>query len=125
MLRKEYRKKYYQENKDKINRYARGYYKKTNERRCEQNRNTRLKREFGLDHEKYNKILLSQNGVCAICHCKETSTYKGKIKRLAVDHCHKTGKVRGLLCQGCNQAIGHAKDSIEILTNAVLYLKGL
>jgi hypothetical protein len=71
-----------------------------------------LKSNFGITYDEYSTMLQNQNGVCAICFQPETtkSRTKGKIRLLAVDHNHVTGKVRGLLCSGCNQAIGLLKD---------------
>ena len=76
-----------------------------------------LKR-FGLSVEQYDLMLQQQNGVCAICKQLET----GKTINLCVDHCHKTGKVRGLLCGKCNKALGLIGDNLETLTNAGIYL---
>jgi hypothetical protein len=63
-------------------------------------------------------MLQQQNGLCAIC--KKTET--GKTSNLCVDHCHKTGKVRGLLCNNCNKGLGLFKDNPEVLLNASAYL---
>ncbi len=81
------------------------------------------KRKFGLTPEDYNKMLLKQNGVCAICGNKETIKRNGKIQDLAVDHCHETGENRGLLCQSCNLGIGKLKHDLFILEKAMEYLK--
>lgn len=62
-------------------------------------------------------MLREQGGTCAICHGTET------VGRLAVDHCHSTGRVRGLLCTNCNQAIGKLKDDSQLLRNAINYLE--
>jgi hypothetical protein len=62
---------------------------------------TQIKRKFGLSEEEYNAILRKQNGVCAICKRQQ------KGRRLAVDHDHVTGKVRGLLCISCNRVVGY------------------
>jgi len=88
--------------------------------------NTRLKGQYGITLDNYNEMLDKQNGTCAICNLKETKISKetGDPKRLAVDHCHETGKVRGLLCFHCNSSLGKFKDSIELLQNAIDYLKG-
>lgn len=75
----------------------------------------------GLDC--YEKLLKEQNYVCAICKQKNTTTRNGKIKRYAIDHCHITNKVRGLLCGFCNAALGYYKDSIELHESAIIYLK--
>ena len=65
----------------------------------------------------------AQNARCAICLQPETSKHsKGSIMKLAVDHCHITGTVRGFLCQRCNQGLGLFRDSVESLLNAVTYL---
>lgn len=73
----------------------------------------------------YDKMFKEQNGVCAICHQPETMRCNNKtdIKKLSVDHCHKTHKVRGLTCASCNTGIGYFKDSIELMLAAVEYLK--
>ena len=73
-------------------------------------------REYGLTEEEYNNMILSQNNLCAICN------NPSKNKALAIDHNHKTGKVRGLLCMNCNTGIGFLKDDITILNNAIKYL---
>ena len=79
---------------------------------------------FNLTVKQYELMLKSQNGKCAICCQPETMKLNGKIKRLSVDHCHRTGKVRGLLCNNCNTAIGKFNDDPELLRNAALYLEG-
>lgn len=73
-------------------------------------------KKFGLDEFVYNVILRRQNGLCAICK-------KPSKKRLAVDHCHDTGKVRGLLCFNCNSMLGQAKDSEGNLWEGIEYLR--
>lgn len=74
----------------------------------------------------YEDMLKWQNYVCAICKNPE-HIISGRInripKRLAIDHCHKTNKIRGLLCHNCNTSIGKMHDSIEILQSAIDYLK--
>lgn len=87
------------------------------DRTPEHNRRYNLKRCYGITPEEYDKILREQGGTCAICHGTES------VGRLAVDHCHLTGKVRGLLCTNCNQAIGKLKDDAQLLRNAINYLE--
>ena len=72
---------------------------------------------YGLTVEQYGTILASQGGVCAICQGP------GKDRHLAVDHCHQTGVVRGLLCRPCNTAIGQLGDTAEHLQRAADYLR--
>ena len=88
-------------------------------------RNSRLKSVFGITSEEYNDLSEKQNHNCAICNEKETKVSKisGELKRLAVDHCHTTNKIRGLLCFHCNSSLGKFKDSIENLERAIEYLK--
>lgn len=76
-----------------------------------------LRRCYGIDIEQYNQMLEKQNHTCAICGGVEKFN-----NSLAVDHDHKTGKVRGLLCTSCNQGIGKLQDSVDVLQSAINYL---
>ena len=98
--------KYYYKNRDKINKKMRGYNIRIYWRH--------LTRKQALIE--YNKLLKKQNKKCAICESKKGS------KNLAVDHCHKTGKIRGLLCNKCNRGLGYLGDSIKIIKRALKYL---
>lgn len=75
-----------------------------------------LKYKFGRGFD-YNEMLARQGGVCAICGLMP------KNKRLHVDHDHKTGKVRALLCNGCNTGIGHFAEDCERMVKAAAYIK--
>lgn len=77
-----------------------------------------LKKKYGLTLSDYEDKIFEQKGKCAIC---ETSFIENG-KRLAVDHCHKSGKVRGLLCALCNTGLGSFKDSPRRLVLAAKYL---
>ena len=74
-------------------------------------------RRYNMDEAAYFDMFQSQGGACAICRkpCKSG-------RRLAVDHCHETQKVRGLLCLRCNQGLGHFEDNIALLNDAQIYL---
>lgn len=87
------------------------------ERYREKTRNSWLKR-YRLTTEDYQGMLDKQKGRCAICGTDDL----GKFRHFCVDHCHETGKVRGLLCHTCNRALGLFKDNSEILRKAVNYL---
>src|SRR5262245_36977137 len=80
-------------------------------------------RLYGLTPEGYTALLNKQSGVCAICGESETRIHRGSTMMLAVDHDHKTGLVRGLLCKTCNAAIGYFKDDVALLEKAILYLR--
>lgn len=69
---------------------------------------------------KYEELLKSQNDACLICKRVESV----KIKSLTVDHCHETGKVRGILCDICNLGLGNFKDNVELMERAIKYIKG-
>lgn len=91
-------------NKEKVAANARRYYHKNKEKF----KRYRLKSKFGITLEQYEELKQLQNNKCAICDRVETTKYytTGKIKELCVDHCHKSGKVRGLLCRACNYRLG-------------------
>lgn len=77
------------------------------------------KKTYGINLEEYEKILYEQDFRCAIC-----KIHQSKLNRsLYIDHCHTTGKIRGLLCSKCNSGIGFFSDSIKKLENAINYLK--
>ena len=77
-----------------------------------------MKSTFNLTVEDYNTLFEKQNGCCAICNRHQTE-FK---KRLAIDHCHTTNVIRGLLCSSCNTALGLLKDDTNALQNAIEYL---
>lgn len=84
-----------------------------------QSRNSRFKSKYGINEEQRNQLLENQQSKCAICGDHENETPK---KTLAIDHCHTTGAVRGLLCIRCNNLLGFARDDISILETAIQYL---
>lgn len=117
--------------KEQQNKYNKTHYNKCKnegrERSVKHNKdyynNIRLSR-YGITLEQYNAMVAAQDNKCLICGLEENTVSKSGItKVLAVDHCHTTGKVRGLLCYKCNVGIGHLQDSIEVLESAIQYLK--
>jgi hypothetical protein len=87
--------------------------KRTNARR------SFLKVKYGISLEDYDAMLARQGGVCAACKNK-----KRRSERLCVDHCHVTGKVRGLLCRNCNVGLGLFRDDADLVEAAAAYLRG-
>lgn len=83
-----------------------------------------LKKWYGITLEDYDKMFEAQKGLCAICGNPETVKRKNDtaIRRLAIDHDHRTGKIRGLLCGDCNVGLGKFKDSANIIDKAAKYL---
>jgi len=113
----EYRKKH----KEKYQQKAKEWKTKEPEKYYRTLRNSKLK-AYGITLEEYENMLKYQNGVCKICSKPETKG-RGKDKAtLAVDHCHDTGKVRGLLCSSCNRGLGFFGDSLLLLNKAADYL---
>lgn len=95
------RRRYYAENKEKFRDYSR-------------------QRRYGLTPEAFNELLDSQGGKCAVCG---TNEYVGPGKCPHIDHDHKTGKIRGLVCVRCNVLLGMAQDQHERFIAAIRYLE--
>ena len=82
-------------------------------------KNYKLKYSFGITLVQYNEMFQAQKGLCLGCY-KHQTNFK---RAFSVDHDHKTGKIRGLLCTNCNQAVGHAMDSAAVLKRLADYLE--
>lgn len=94
--------------------------KRWHEANPDKRRQYNVKAWYGISLEEYDSMLKSQGNRCAICRSEKP---RGK-GRFAIDHDHATGKVRGLLCHGCNTGIGGLGDSVENLAAAIRYLAG-
>lgn len=112
--RRDYMRIWSSKNKELLTQRRKEYLKNPANRRIKQLGNIRHQlRKYNLTYEEYIKLNEAQKSVCKICKQYNDRLYKNAPKRLAVDHCHKTGKVRGLLCGKCNTALGLIDDSIE------------
>lgn len=100
--------------RDRRRSYERSYRART-ERRL---RSLHYKRTYQVSVEEYDRLFAEQGGCCAICKGKPSRT-----KHLHVDHCHETGRVRGLLCDSCNLGLGSFKEDPERVTKAADYLR--
>lgn len=80
-------------------------------------------KKFGLSAEAYEQMVKDQNGACAVCEKPEIRTRGGKIKKLAIDHDHKTGKVRALLCCDCNTSLGLMEENPDRLRSLIRYIE--
>lgn len=105
-----------EKNKEKARQNRKRHYEENKQKNLEQMAWYSLKRKYGLTQKEYTEMLDKQKGVCAICGGVCT-------RRLAVDHDHETGKVRGLLCNNCNRGLGHFQDNVGFLDAAIRYLK--
>lgn len=124
---------YYHKNKERLKAYGKAHYLKNRDSRLKYaNEYRRAKPEvkrksvlskYGITPEEYERLFLAQGGVCAVCFEKETAKRNGVVRRLAVDHDHTTGKVRGLLCSWCNLAIGYLRDDALRAHSVMVYLE--
>jgi hypothetical protein len=121
-----YRKKWRDANKEHIKEYDRLYREKNKDllnskrrKKPSYHRKPNLSR-YNLTEETYEEMVRAQNGLCLGCGKHYTSIPR---QRLYVDHCHTSGKVRGLLCHNCNSALGLLKENIDTLYNLIFYIK--
>jgi hypothetical protein len=92
------------------------------EERTKRRRHTNIMSKFKMTVSDYEFLWDKQGGLCAICKRPERAKRDGVVKYLAIDHDHKTGKIRGLLCSACNSGIGQLQDDPFILAEAIRYL---
>ena len=105
-------------NKEKRKEYMRQYNIANRSKR----KAVEIKRMYGITLEKYHRMLDAQAGVCAICKQPPSKTNNHAMS-LHIDHCHASGKIRGLLCNKCNSGIGFFQESAELVSKAAKYLK--
>jgi hypothetical protein len=128
--KKEYQKEYYLKNKKKLLEYRKNFYNENKEIAIQRSKtwaeNNKRRRKHNvlmsthkISIDDYERMLVEQDYKCYCCSVEHSSLKKG----LFVDHCHTTGKVRGLLCNSCNSALGYAKDNITVLANMIKYLE--
>ena len=84
----------------------------------------KLQYRYGITKQDYENLFTKQKGCCAICNTDNPSAKSKKHKYFSVDHCHQTGKIRGLLCATCNSASGLLGDCPLIIAKASSYLSG-
>lgn len=117
------RRKYYKENRQ----YKIAMAKKYREQNREKILHGKRKQTYGISAEQYNKMLKEHNYVCAVCKKPEMSKInKGQNpdakNSLSVDHNHKTGQIRGLLCGKCNRALGYLQENVETMLSLISYI---
>lgn len=111
---------YKQRNHEQVAEYYRSYRQTNKGRwtRSPEDRRAENLRKYNITIEDYDMLEAQQSNLCAICRKPSTNR-----RRLHVDHCHTTGKVRGLLCFRCNTALGGFSDDVALLESAIKYLK--
>jgi hypothetical protein len=102
-----------------MNRRSAEHASKNKEATATHKRVSSFKIKYGITISEYDLLFKEQEGACAICKTHQST----QPIALAVDHCHTTGKVRGLLCGKCNRGIGLFEDREDILVSAIHYLK--
>src|SRR5437879_6504440 len=80
-------------------------------------------KKYGLTPRDYDALSQAQGGVCASCGNGERSHFRGETRKLAIDHCHQSGKVRGLLCGNCNRALGLLHEDPEKIKALLRYVE--
>lgn len=118
---KDKRKAYMEENKERYKEYSKKYLEEHKEEIALKKRAVYYKKKFGITLEEFNKLVEEAGGKCSICEKFFDSTKRET--SAVVDHCHKTGKIRGVLCNNCNAALGALGDSVERLQIVYDYLK--
>jgi hypothetical protein len=113
-----YDSKWWQKNKKLVNERDKKWQKNNPESTKRNSKNQNLKWNYGITLDDFNKMEKEQNYACAICKSDNSKFTKS----LFVDHCHKTGKIRGLLCKKCNSGIGFLGETVESLQKAIEYL---
>lgn len=105
--------------------YKKDYMREYRKNNPEKMKSIDLKKKYGFGIDTYYEKLKNQNYVCAICKRPEFALdhRTGLPRNLAVDHCHETGEIRGLLCTNCNRGLGKFNDNINFLESAINYLK--
>jgi hypothetical protein len=106
-------------NKDKVKATSRRYRDNNLEKVRERDREASFKKLYGLTIAERDQMLADQGGECAACGSRNPASKLG----WHTDHCHKSEKVRGILCANCNTALGHAKDSVDRLRLLISYLE--
>ncbi len=102
---------------------SRAATRRSKERHYITSENARLKRFYGIDLEDYQQMLEAQNHVCEICKKPESQILNGKPRKLSVDHNHKTGLTRGLLCFRCNASVGVMEQNMDRVFGVIEYIK--
>lgn len=110
---------YYRKNRESRRAAQRRYYHANKAKRARATKASNIKRQYNITLEEYEQMIVEQSALCAICR---TNAHKNN-GSFNIDHDHKTGKVRGLLCSHCNFAVGLLKDDISVMNRMVEYVR--
>lgn len=115
---KKWREDYEKRNRD----HLRSQGKEFRERHKDRLQKKAVCKLHNIEISDYEEMVKDQENKCKICGMEETRIWKGKPMRLCIDHDHKTGKIRGLLCHSCNTGLGKFCDNTDLLERAIMYL---
>lgn len=116
-------------NREKVARYKHKHYLENREKYLSIERERSYRKLYGIGISDYDVMLIAQNGACAICRTTNAGKSATFERFFAVDHCHETGRVRGLLCVACNTRLGYLtwfeknKDAVARYLSPKPYLK--
>jgi Recombination endonuclease VII len=113
-------KAYYKAHKEKLLALGKAHYKANKARMNLQSKTNHLRRRYGLTPDECNQMLQGCDGRCPLCKTPFTELWN---EQPQIDHCHKTGVVRGILCRACNQGLGLFKDNPKLLRAGARYLE--
>lgn len=110
---------YVQRNIEEKRKYRKQYHIKNREKHLQQSKRNNIRLKYNIEDSTYQEMIKQQNNRCAICG----TVFDSKTNLAHLDHCHDTGRIRGMLCRKCNTGLGMFKDNQELLLKAALYLK--
>jgi hypothetical protein len=117
------KREYYRKNKEHLNKACSERYKRNLSKERIYRRTSYLRKQWNITQEDYLKLAKLQNNQCAICNCGPSVNKKGREISFHIDHCHKTGKIRKLLCANCNRSLGYLKECPNILRKMIKYIE--
>ena len=125
---REYTREYTRINQPWKKKSVKAYIRKYRNDNADTIKNYELKRMYGIDIDEFRKMLTAQGGKCAICGIAHDEDGTGQLvknghKHFSIDHDHKSGEIRGILCAKCNRGVGHFKDDPALFQSAITYLK--
>jgi hypothetical protein len=115
---KQYQDEWRKKNPEKVREHRRKYWAKAHSKEW----GRQLRKRYGISTERYEEMFIEQKGLCGLCDQPGLLKDNGTVERLCVDHSHKTGQVRRLLCRACNFLVGRMETQPELHVKALEYI---